>query len=106
MSYRVQRECVGGSWRLLLTLACILLVVIAGTVQVAHSHDGRADTRADCSLCAASHATIHPVQAPIPVPTVTVIAVLEAIPHTVVPSVLTTFALFTRPPPVVDIVPA
>jgi hypothetical protein len=106
MSYRVQRECVGGSWRLLLTLACILLVVIAGTVQVTHSHSDGADAHADCSLCATSHVTVHPVQAPIPVPTATVVAVLEATPHTFIPSVLSTFALFTRPPPVVDIVPA
>jgi hypothetical protein len=104
MSYRVQSKCVGRPWRLLLTLACILLVVIAGAVQVAHSHSDGADTHADCSLCATSHVTVHPVQAPIPVPTVTVVAVLEATPHTFVPSVLSTFALFTRPPPAIDIV--
>jgi hypothetical protein len=100
MSRRFQRDFVSGPWRQLLALACILLVVVAGTVQVTHTHSGRADFHADCSLCAVSHITIHLAQVPAPAPAVRIVAVLEATPQSFVPTVLSTFALFTRPPPV------
>jgi hypothetical protein len=76
-------------WRVLLALVCVLLVVVAGTIQVAHTHaDG-----------AAAHVTVNLVQSPAPAPAATVIAVLHSLPLLVVPSALSTFALFTRPPP-------
>ena len=103
MGRRVQKDQSGGAgrpWRILLALACVLLVVVSGTVQVAHTHADGADSHADCSLCAASHVTVHLVQTPAPAPAVTIVAVLEALPQPFVPSVLSTFALFTRPPPV------
>jgi hypothetical protein len=78
----------------------VLLVVVAGTVQVAHSHADGADTHANCSLCAAAHITVHLAQTPVPAPTASVVAVLETLPPAVLPSALSTFALFTRPPPV------
>jgi hypothetical protein len=91
-----------GSWRHLLAILCVLLVVVAGTAQVAHTHADGADTHADCSLCAAAHVTVQMDQAPAaPVPAVAVVATLESLPAAVVPSVLSTFALFTRPPPAV-----
>jgi hypothetical protein len=89
------------TWRLLLALLCVLLVVVAGTAQVAHAHADGIDTHADCSLCAAAHVTVQLVHIPAPVPPVTVIAVLESLPLSVTPSALSTFALFTRPPPAV-----
>ena len=88
------------SWRVLLALTCILLVVVAGTVQVAHSHTDGADTHANCSLCAAAHVTVHMVQTPAPAPAASVVTVLESLPPAVLPSALSTFALFTRPPPI------
>ena len=88
-----------GMWRVLLTLLCVLLVAVAGAVQVAHTHIDRVDTHADCSLCAAAHVTLQIVQTPAPALTVTVVAVPESLPPSAVPSVLSTFALFTRPPP-------
>jgi len=93
------------TWRLLLALLCVLLVVVAGTAQVAHTHADGPDTHADCSLCAVAHVTVQLVQTPAPVPPATVVAVLEALPLSVAPCALCTFALFTRPPPVA-IVPA
>jgi hypothetical protein len=87
-----------GTWRVLLALVCVLLVVVAGTVQVAHTHADAA-THADCSLCVAAHVTIHLVATPAPAPTAAVIAVLEAVPPVVRPTALNTYALFTRPPP-------
>lgn len=78
----------------------MLLVVVAGTVQVAHTHADGAATHADCSLCAAAHVTVNLVQSPAPAPPARVVAVLHTLPLLVVPSALSTFALFTRPPPV------
>jgi hypothetical protein len=88
-----------GPWRVLLALLCVLLVVVAGTAQVAHSHPDGTDTHADCSLCAAAHVTVQLQQTPAPAPPVAIIAVLEAQPAPSAPSALSTFALFTRPPP-------
>ena len=92
-------------WRVLLALLCVLLVVVAGAVQVAHTHADGADTHASCSLCAAAHVSVDLVQSPAPAPAASVVAVLETRPTAIVPSVLCTFALFTRPPPVA-VVPA
>ena len=93
-------------WRILLALVCVLLVVVLGSVQVAHSHaDGTA--HADCALCAAAHISVHPVHAPSPAPATSVVAVLEALPPAVLPRTLAIFALFTRPPPpVANVFPA
>ena len=88
----------GSTWRVLLALMCVLLVVVAGTVQVAHTHADAA-THADCSLCVAAHVTIHLVETPAPAPTAAVVTVLETLPPVVRPTALSTFALFTRPPP-------
>jgi hypothetical protein len=98
---RHPRQSTHGSWRFLLALFCVLLVVIAGTAQVAHTHADGLDNHADCSLCATAHVTVQVVQTPVPVPAVMVIAVLEALPLSTTPSAVTTFALFTRPPPAV-----
>jgi hypothetical protein len=87
-------------WSILLALVCILLVVVAGTVQVAHTHADGADSHASCSLCAAAHVTVNLVPAPAPAPEALVVAVVETRPAAVPPSALSTFALFTRPPPV------
>lgn len=92
-------------WRILLALVCVLLVVVAGTVQVAHTHADGADTHANCSLCAAAHITVHLVQTPAPAAAASVVAVLVSLPPVVLPGALSTFALFTRPPPVA-VVPA
>lgn len=88
------------SWRFILAVVCVLLVVVAGTLQIVHTHAGRADIHADCSLCAAAHVTIHMAQTPLPATVASVAAVLEGLPPSSVPNGLSTFALFTRPPPV------
>jgi hypothetical protein len=100
MGYTGHRAHPRRTWRILLALLCVLLVVVAGTVQVAHSHADGADTHAGCSLCAAAHVTVNLVQTPAPVPAASIVAVVETLPPAVIPSALCTFALFTRPPPV------
>lgn len=94
-----QRAAASHAWRILLALVCVLLVVVAGTVQVAHTHADGAVTHADCSLCVAAHITVHLVQTPAPAPSIRVLTVVEAEPQSIVPIALSTFALFTRPPP-------
>jgi hypothetical protein len=86
------------TWRIFLALVCVLLVVVAGTAQVAHTHADAA-THADCSLCVAAHVIVHLVATPAPAPTAAVVAVLECLPPVARPTALSTFALFTRPPP-------
>lgn len=86
-------------WRVVLALLCVLLVVVGGTVQVAHTHaDGAAD-HADCSLCAVAHASVYVAWVPVPVPTAAVLGAVEVVPTAVLTSAVSTFALFTRPPP-------
>ena len=87
-------------WRLLLAILCVVLLVFTGTVQVAHTHADGADTHANCSLCAVAHIAVHLAQAPAPVQTTAIVAILHALPPDLLPSALSTFALFTRPPPV------
>jgi hypothetical protein len=102
MAGKLENQSIRVSWRHLLAILCVFLVVIAGTAQVAHTHNEGADTHADCSLCAAAHVTVQMDQTPAaPAPAVAVIATLESLPAAVIPSVLCTFALFTRPPPAV-----
>jgi hypothetical protein len=98
MSEKVRSARAESPWRILLALLCVLLVVVLGSVQVAHTHaDGAA--HADCALCAAAHISVHPVQAPSPAPTTSVVAVVEVLAPSILPRTLSTFALFTRPPP-------
>ena len=104
MGFDDQRR-VGRSWRLLLALLCVLLVVVSGTVQAAHTHTDGADIHANCSLCAAAHITVHLTQTPATMQAASVVSVLVGLAPAIVPTALSTFALFTRPPPA-DVVPA
>ncbi|MDP9051381.1 MAG: hypothetical protein M3O31_11785 [Acidobacteriota bacterium] len=87
------------SWRIFLALACVFLVVVAGTVQVAHTHSDRTAGHSDCSLCVAAHVAVHLKQAPVHVPGVAVVTAVETEPLAARPFMLSAFALFTRPPP-------
>jgi hypothetical protein len=60
MGKKDQRNRADRPWRILLALVCVLLVVILGSVQVAHTHADGAD-HADCALCAAAHVSVHPI---------------------------------------------
>jgi hypothetical protein len=95
----IRRDRAVSHWRILLALLCVLLVVLLGSVQVAHTHADGNEIHANCALCAAAHITVHPVVAPAPAPTTSVVTVVEALPPSILPRTLSTFALFTRPPP-------
>src|SRR5690242_2100650 len=87
--------------RMAVAVLCALLVVFAGLVQVAHTHAGSAATHADCSLCVAAHSTVHLAQSPVPATPTPVITRAESAPVSPAASALSTFALFTRPPPAI-----
>jgi hypothetical protein len=85
--------------RLLLGVLCILLVLLGGTLEAAHSHPGLATSHPDCALCATAHVVAQVVAAP-SLPAVAML--VEAVHHLVSFSdarALSIFALFTRPPP-------
>lgn len=105
MGQNDRRPGAGRSWRILLVIFCVLLVAVAGTVQVAHTHADGTDSHSNCPLCVLAHVTVQLAQTPAPAPTGAVIPRVEALPRAILPSVLSTFALFTRPPPVA-VVPA
>ncbi|HEX4650549.1 MAG TPA: hypothetical protein VH250_03505 [Granulicella sp.] len=84
--------------RLLLGVLCILLVLLGGTIEAAHSHPGLAP-HPDCALCATAHVVAQVVAAP-SLPAVAML--VEAVPQRVPLSAaraLSIFDLFTRPPP-------
>jgi hypothetical protein len=99
MGYFRQRIDAGQSWRTFLAAVCVLLVVVFGVVQVAHTHSDGAASHADCGLCAAAHISVQVTYAPAAAPPVAVFTAVEFVPAVVLPPTISTFALFTRPPP-------
>lgn len=101
MNRPFSRPKVQSSWRLLLALLCISLVVACGTIQAVHVHPQGDISHSDCALCATAHLSVEVAAAPVtlhhvaPVVSIVVAFVAPALAQT-----LSTFALFTRPPPV------
>jgi hypothetical protein len=88
------------SWRLLLALLCLFLVVATGTVQAVHTHPVGDISHADCSLCATAHVTAQVVEPPATLLVAGVVTHVEASVPSIRTGTFFTFALFTRPPPV------
>jgi hypothetical protein len=90
-----------GAWRLLLSLLCISLVVACGTIQVVHVHPQGDISHPDCALCATAHLSVELAETPMTLHHVTsVLSAVEAFAAPVLTHTFSTFALFTRPPPV------
>jgi hypothetical protein len=90
-----------GAWGLLLTLLCICLVVACGTIQVVHVHPQGDISHSDCALCATAHASAQVAETPVTLhPAALVISAEEALAVPAPAQTVSTFALFTRPPPV------
>jgi hypothetical protein len=89
------------SWRLLLALLCIALVVVCGTIQAVHVHPQADVSHSDCALCATAHVGVQVVAVPVTLYRVaSVVSAVEALVAPRLAQTLSTFALFTRPPPV------
>lgn len=87
------------AWLLLLASLCIVLVVVLGTVQAAHSHTDHR-FHADCALCATAHAVVQVTVPPVTIHVSHVESLVEALVLPARHGSVLTFALFTRPPPV------
>lgn len=87
------------SWRLVLGLLCIAIVVLGSTIQAAHSHAGGDISHADCSLCVTAHVVAQVVSNPVPIPAALILASVEESLPEPLPAKFSVFALFTRPPP-------
>ncbi len=90
------------SWRFLLGLLCLALVVLGSTIQVAHTHTSGDLSHADCSLCATAHVVAQVVAAPVSLAVTVVIAAVRVSAPLSHPGGPIAFALFTRPPPAIS----
>jgi hypothetical protein len=95
------RPKVQSSWRLVLALLCISLVVACGTIQVVHVHPQGDISHSDCVLCATAHLGVQVANGPVALLHIApVVSFLETFVAPAPTQNLSTFALFTRPPPV------
>ncbi len=91
---------VQSSWRLLLALLCISLVVAFGTIQAVHVHPQGDLSHSDCALCITAHLGVQVAETPVTLHHVApVVSRVEALVAPSLTQTLSTFALFTRPPP-------
>ena len=89
-----------GTWRILLALLCVALVIVAGTLRVAHTHPRGDASRSDCALCATAHVAVQISTPPVTLHVTPLVWIVEALVLPARLGTFSTFALFTRPPPV------
>jgi len=95
------RSKVQSTWRLLLALLCISLVIVCGTIQAVHVHPQGDISRSDCALCATAHVSAQVSETSVTLHHVaSVVSFVEAFIAPATAQNFSTFALFTRPPPV------
>jgi hypothetical protein len=87
------------SWRILLALLCVVLVVACGTIQLVHTHPQGDVSRADCALCVTAHVAVQVSALPVTMHVTPVASTVETVVPLVRSRIFSTFALFTRPPP-------
>jgi hypothetical protein len=93
------RSNANANWKILLGILCIALVVIGGTIHVAHFHAPGAAPDPGCALCATAHVAISPA-APIVLPVrVQLVAAILADLQPARPRRFVVFSLYIRPPP-------
>jgi hypothetical protein len=101
MNYSRPRPKVQSSWRLLLALLCISLVVVCGTIQAVHVHTQGDIAHPDCALCATAHVSVQVAETTVMLHhTTPVVSKVDAFVAATPALTVSTFALFTRPPPV------
>ena len=99
MSLLTSRRGRSQSFRNLVAILCVLLILFAGTAQVLHTHATGEAANPGCSLCAVAHSTslVEPVVAT-PVAAETVAPVAQPDP-VAAPKRRVSFRLYVRPPP-------
>jgi len=87
-------------WQLLLSVLCMALVILSGTISVTHSHQQSADDHGSCSLCVTAHAVAQVAATPSQVILVRVFESLIPTAPITRPRTFVHADLYTRPPPV------
>ena len=87
------------SWKLLLAVLCVALILLGGILSVTHDHPNGVP-RNDCALCSTAHLAVKAGQSVTQVPVkFWFVGVETAVVVTRPRTLLLHFALFTRPPP-------
>ncbi len=89
-----------GRWQILLSVLCVVLVLVSGTLSVTHSHGNAIDDHGTCSLCVSAHAVAQIASSPVEVVTFLAYELLVAPTPIIRPRTVVSTAYFTRPPPV------
>ena len=84
---------------MLVGVVCVLLVVLAGTVQVTHIHTSKDASHSYCSLCVAVHAALHSMGSPAQAAPPALFEQSSTAADFRVRQRPNGFALFIRPPP-------
>jgi hypothetical protein len=87
------------SWRIVLGVVCIALIMLGGLVSATHTHSQREITHQDCGLCVTAHMAIQVAVTVTQVCVAQVFTRVEASRPIVVHDFNPQFALFSRPPP-------
>ena len=87
------------SWRVLLSVLCISLIMVGGVLAATHTHSQREGTHQDCGLCVTAHMAVQVAVAVTQVFTTQVFTRLEASRPVAQAQFIPQFALFSRPPP-------
>ena len=87
------------SWRALLSVLCISLIVLGGILSVTHTHSKTETSHQDCGLCVTAHMAVQVAVVVTQVTTSQVFTRVETSSPVARPQVTPQFALFSRPPP-------
>jgi len=87
------------SWRILLAVLCIALIMVGGVVSATHTHSQREISYQDCGLCVTAHMAVQVAVAVTQVCVAQVFTRVEALRPGASHDFIPQFALFSRPPP-------
>jgi hypothetical protein len=87
------------SWRVLLGVLCISMVMLGGVLSATHTHSHGEVSHQDCGLCVTAHMAIQVAVSVTQVCVAQVFTRVEASQPVARTQFIPQFALFSRPPP-------
>lgn len=90
------------SFRILLALLCVVLVVFIGSAQLLHMHSGPERADPGCSLCAVAHMAALPTLAQCALLVANIVQPLHTADPDFAPSHPPAYSQDVRPPPVLN----
>jgi len=87
------------SWRVLLSVLCISLIMLGGVLSATHTHSQGEISHQDCGLCVTAHMAIQVAVSVTQVCVAQVFTRVEASQPVARTQFIPQFALFSRPPP-------